>query len=212
MREALPRMPSPFSTSTTLVSKLDCNMLSSLDSIQIEELKALLLHCNLQLEEEAYEDYLAKYYELQRPQTVEKEDFLNVFQLILKNQSPYFRQLYKRKGHESGQKGQKPIDFKGILDQTRHDIRSIFEAYDVNQNGFIEYEELRELLIDLGLDAVFFDMNGVIDGSEANEEMPEQSAAFEEYVRAVWDQYDNNKDGFLSFEEFIPVHSDLIDK
>ena len=82
----------------------------------------------------------------------------------------------------------------------------------MNQNGFIEFEELRELLIDLGLDAVFFDMNGVMDGSEVNEEMPEQSAAFEEYVRAVWDQYDVNKDGFLSYEEFVPVHSDLIDK
>ena len=58
---------------------LDVDIFLSLDSIQIEELKALLLHCNLQLEEEAYEDYLAKYYELQRPQTVEKEDFLNVF-------------------------------------------------------------------------------------------------------------------------------------
>ena len=44
---------------------------------------------------------------------------------------------------------------------------------------------MRELLIDLGLDAVFFDMNGVMDGSEANEEMPEQSAAFEEYVLSL---------------------------
>ena len=91
-----------------------------------------MLHCNLQLEEETYEDYLSKYYELQPPQTVEKEDFLNIFQLIMKNQSPYFRQLYKRRGNEAGQHGQKPIDYKGILELTRKDIRSIFEAYDVN--------------------------------------------------------------------------------
>jgi hypothetical protein len=46
---------------------------------------------------------------------------------------------------------------------------------------------LRELLIDLGLDAVFFDMSGVnVDGSEAPEELPEQTAAFDEYCRAVW--------------------------
>ena len=103
MRKVLQRMHSHFLTSTTLVSK-DYG-LKSLDSIQIEELKALLLHCNLQLEEEVYEDYLAKYYELQRPQTVEKVDFFNIFQLILKNQSPYFRQLYKRRGVESGKHG-----------------------------------------------------------------------------------------------------------
>ncbi len=46
---------------------------------------------------------------------------------------------------------------------------------------------MRELLIDLGLDAVFFDMSGVnVDGSEAPEELPEQTAAFDEYCRAVW--------------------------
>jgi Ca2+-binding EF-hand superfamily protein len=92
-------------------------------------------------------------------------------------------------------------------------MKSIFDTYDVNQNGFIEYEELRELLIDLGLDAVFFDMSGVnVDGSEAPEEMPEQTAAFEEYCRAVWNQYDVNEDGYINFEEFIPIHTDLIDK
>ena len=35
---------------------------------------------------------------------------------------------------------------------------------------------------------------------------------FEEYVLAVWSQYDTNGDGFISFEEFIPIHTDLIDK
>jgi Ca2+-binding EF-hand superfamily protein len=57
---------------------------------------------------------------------------------------------------------------------TKEDIKSIFEVYDVNQNGFIEYEELRELLIDLGLDAVFFDLQAAsVEGSEVPEELPE---------------------------------------
>ena len=123
----------------------------------------------------------------------------------MKNQSETFRRIYNGAKKEA-------IPLEEIILKNREDARAIFNAYDLNQNSFLEYEELRELLIDLGLDAVFFDMNGVMDGSEANEEMPEQSAAFEEYVRAVWDQYDTNKDGFLSYEEFVPVHSDLIDK
>ncbi len=72
---------------------------------------------------------------------------------------------------------------------------------------------MRELLIDLGLDAVFFDMQAAAgEGSEAPEELPEQSAAFEEYCHAVWSQYDLNDDGYINFEEFVAVHSDLIDK
>ncbi len=131
----------------------------------------------------------------------------------MKNQSPYFRALYKRGGNEEGDKFTKPINFKIIQELTREDIKSIFEIYDVNQNGFIEFEELRELLIDLGLDAVFFDMAGVnVDGSEAPEEMPEQTAAFDEYCHAVWSQYDLNDDGYINLEEFVPIHTDLIDK
>lgn len=55
-------------------------------------------------------------------------------------------------------------------------------------------------------------MEGINEGSEAAEEMPEQSAAFEEYCRAVWAQYDTNGDGYISLEEFVPIHCDLIDK
>ena len=70
---------------------------------------------------------------------------------------------------------------------TKDDIKDIFDAYDVNQNGFIEYEEMRELLIDLGLDAIFFDLQAAsVDGTEVPEELPEQSAAFEEYCLAIW--------------------------
>ena len=32
------------------------------------------------------------------------------------------------------------------------DIAKIFETYDLNKNNFLDYDELRELLIDLGLD------------------------------------------------------------
>ena len=37
------------------------------------------------------------------------------------------------------------------------DAKAIFQAYDLNQNSFLEYEEFRELLIDLGHDSLFID-------------------------------------------------------
>lgn len=77
-------------------------------------------------------------------------------------------------------------------------MTAIFNAYDLNQNGSIEYEELRELLIDLGHDTMFIDQ-------------PNAEEAFEDHVQSTWLEYDLNQDGYISFEEFIPIHSDLID-
>ena len=71
------------------------------------------------------------------------------------------------------------------MDTTRADIDRIFEAYDQNKNGFIDYEELRELLIDLGKDCEY-----------AEHDNPEQ--AFEEYVQLIWRKYDTNWDSFVS--------------
>ena len=85
------------------------------------------------------------------------------------------------------------------MEETKTDIERIFETYDLNQNGFIDYDELRELLIDLGLDAKF-----------AENDNPEND--FENYVQSIWSQYDLNQDGFISNEEFIAIHTDLIDK
>ena len=145
------------------------------------------------MDEEILEDYLNKFYEVQRP-NVENIDLAQLFDfvlLILKSQSPLFRKLY------NGEK-QANIKLNEILELTNADLKAIFSAYDLNQNNFIEYEELRELLIDLGHDTMFMD--------QANAE-----EAFEEHVGRTWLEYDLNQDGYISFEEFIPIHSELID-
>lgn len=69
---------------------------------------------------------------------------------ILKNQSELFRRLYN--GTKEGE-----IKLDEIVEMTNADMKAIFNAYDLNQNGFLEYEELRELLIDLGHDGMFLD-------------------------------------------------------
>lgn len=91
-----------------------------------------MLHLNIQIDEEVYEDYIQKHFEMQRPQVIEIDEFITFFQLILKNQSPYFRALYKRGGNEEGDNHIKPINFKIIQELTRKDIKSIFDIYDVN--------------------------------------------------------------------------------
>ena len=139
------------------------------------------------------EDYLNKFYEVQRSQ-VENIDLSQLFDfvlLILKNQSNIFRKLY------NGEKNDQ-VKLAEIVENTNADIRAIFNAYDLNQNGFIEYEELRELLIDLGHDTLYMDQ-------------PNAEEAFEEHVQQTWFEFDTNQDGYISFEEFIPIHTGLID-
>ena len=82
----------------------------------------------------------------------------------------------------------------------KQDIERIFETYDQNKNNNIDYDELRELLIDLEFEKQFTD------------EDQDTESAFEEFLAEIWTKYDRNGDGFISFEEFIDIHTDLIDK
>ena len=110
---------------------------------------------------------------------------------MFKNQSQLFRRLYNGLPNDK-------VRLDEIVESTNADVRAIFTAYDLNQNGFLEYEELRELLIDLGHDTMFMDQ-------------PNAEEAFEEHVQSTWLEYDLNQDGYIAFEEFIPIHADLID-
>lgn len=70
--------------------------------------------------------------------------------LILKNQSPYFRQVLK--GREDSQ-----IDIQKIMLLNNEDLRRVFDVYDVNKNGKIEFEELKQLFVDLSFDKQYSD-------------------------------------------------------
>ncbi len=95
--------------------------------------------------DDVYEDYLNKVFELQRPYSIDYNQFEELFLLILKNQTTYFRAIYQGKTD-------KEINLENMMDSNIEDIVKIFETYDLNKNNFIDYEELRELLIDLGHD------------------------------------------------------------
>ncbi len=53
-------------------------------------------------------------------------------------------------------------------------------------------------MIDLGHDTLFND-----------HATPEE--AFEEYAQEIWYKYDANQDGYINFEEFLPIHLELLD-
>ena len=78
----------------------------------------------------------------------------------MKNQSETFRRIYNGAKKEA-------IPLEEIILKNREDARAIFNAYDLNQNSFLEYEELRELLIDLGHDTLFLDQPNAEEAFEA---------------------------------------------
>ena len=133
-----------------------------------------LFNINLKIEDEVLEDYLNKFYEEQRRQveSMDQQQLIDFVLLIMKNQSETFRRIYNGAKKEA-------IPLEEIIIKNKEDALAIFNAYDLNQNQFLEYEELRELLIDLGHDALFLDQ-------------PNAEEAFEEHALATWWQYDLN--------------------
>lgn len=72
------------------------------------------------------------------------------------------------------------------------DAKQIFDKYDENGNGFIEYDELAQLFIDIGL-----------------KDLVEED--FEDFLQEQFEKYDENGDGVISYEEFIHIHNNLMD-
>ena len=65
--------------------------------MQIDELKSLLLHCNLKMENIVLDNYMQTYFGSQTPSEFNFQEFLELFLLILRNQNGYFRQIYAGK-------------------------------------------------------------------------------------------------------------------
>ena len=72
------------------------------------------------------------------------------------------------------------------------DSKAIFSKYDTNLNGFIDENELLSLFEDLGLKSRY-------------------KYTFNEFMAEQMHIYDKNKDGVISYEEFIHIHNNLLD-
>lgn len=78
-------------------------------------------------------------------------------------------------------------------------MRLCFEKYDVDKSGYLEYQEIRSLLLEMNMHKQF-----------ALHYQPVQ--AFEGYVIHVWRTFDKNMDGKISFEEFVHLYNSLVDR
>ena len=75
-----------------------------------------------------------------------------------------------------------------MIKLNKKDTKRIFKSYDMNQDNFLDLEELRALVRDLDIDF---------------EEMDDPELAFNYHVEYLLQNYDKNGDGVLSYEEFI---------
>ena len=97
----------------------------------------------------------------------------------------YFRYVYQDKKHK--------INFEKLMVQNVDDTKAIFNQYDNNNNGYIEYAELEALFTDIRLREVY-------------------AKNFDEFMSEQFAKYDVNGDGVISFEEFIHIHNNLLDQ
>ena len=86
----------------------------------------------------------------------------------------------------------KLIDYRQLAQENVEDAMKIFAAYDVQGNGYIVYEEIGNLLIDLGFKEKY-------------------GENFQRFLQEQFEYYDTNGDGVISYEEFIHIHNNLLE-
>lgn len=79
------------------------------------------------------------------------------------------------------------------------DLRKIFDVYDINQNGQIAFEELKNLFLDLSYDKLY-------------EKYHDPEGAFYHFLSIQWDLHDKNGKGTISYEDFLDVYANLSKK
>ena len=79
-----------------------------------------------------------------------------------------------------------------MAEQTMKDARVVFQKYDVEEKGFINFIDLCSLFTDLGM-------------------WERYRHNFDIFMDSIMERYDKNLDGVISFEEFVTIHNELVD-
>ena len=158
-----------------------------------------MLNLNLDLNPLLLEDYKeARLNELNEPDssrngdTMNWEQFRHLYNLILRNQSTYFREIYNNKNIRE-------LDLQKHLSENEENLKMCFRIYDVDDSGYLCYKEFKEMLQELNLHKQF-----------ARHWDP--TAAFDNFVDGMWYQFDLNADGRMSYDEFVTAYNNVLDR
>ena len=161
-------------------------------------MKSILLNLNLDMPTSVLDDYIELHLadmgtdSSRYGEVYNRDQFLALYLLILRNQSSYFRDLYNNIKQDD-------INMQQKLEENNNNLRQCFEVYDSDHNGTLEYMEIRDLLIEMNCHKQF-----------ALHFQPQY--AFESFVGQIWRSFDKNQDGKISFEEFIYLFNALMDR
>ena len=120
------------------------------------------------------------------------EQFKQLYLLILKNQTSFFREIYRGAKVED-------IDLQKHLKENDDNIARCFRLYDVDASGYLDFLELKSMLMDMNLHRQF-----------AVHFNPQY--AFDQFCANIWYGFDANMDGKISYEEFIHIHNTVLDR
>ena len=168
------------------------------DSISSDELKSLLLNLNLNLTQALLEDYKEAHLSeigadsSRSGENLTWEQFYQLYSLILKNQTSLFREILN-------EKPMKEMNIQEHLAKNEKNLKECFKAYDTNKTGYLDYQEFVSMLLDLNLNKQF-------------QKHIDPAVSFQVFCHQMWTFFDINADGNISFDEFIRVYNEFLDR
>jgi Ca2+-binding EF-hand superfamily protein len=163
----------------------------------MDELKSLLLNLNLHIDSDLLDDYKESYFNDQGADSSRNGDSMNweqfkqLYTLVLRNQSSLFREIFNNKKRED-------INFSKHLKETEDSLKECFALYDIDDSGFLEWNEFVTFLQELSLHKQY-------------QKHLDPNRAFMDFCDHMWHHFDKNMDGRISFDEFVTAYNTILD-
>ncbi|XP_055622756.1 nucleobindin-2 [Toxorhynchites rutilus septentrionalis] len=171
-------------------------------TFEIEDLKKLILKTSQDLSEndrrrrEEFKQYeLQKEFEKQEQMRHMDEEHRKKFEEDLKNKQD--KHDKHEKIHHPGNKAhlEEVWEKQDHMDNQEFDPKTFFMLHDIDGNGFWDENEVKVLFIN--------ELNKMYQAGEPEDDMKERAEEMERMREHVFQEADTNKDGLISYEEFI---------